>query len=129
MQPGLCDIYITDVVVTLHCAHMEMLCRHPLPRWGLIGLAHHCIWKIKPCCSMEQAARTTGCGTAAQGGQKLGRRKQEVTFRVEQRGSRLRIEKLNSHPCERRDFDGHPTSVCLCFWIFAGSSFQCDKRQ
>lgn len=26
----------------------------PVPHWGLIDLAHRCIWKIKLCCSKEQ---------------------------------------------------------------------------
>lgn len=51
---------VTGIMLSWHfsrCVHMCRSCLagpQCLSLWGLIGLAHHCIWKIKLCCSMEQ---------------------------------------------------------------------------
>lgn len=59
---------------------LEMLSWASALLYELIGLAHHCIWKIKLCCSKQQWARATGCGTVAQEGQ-TGQRDRDMTFR------------------------------------------------
>lgn len=88
-----------------------------------IGSAHYCIWKIKVYCSTELWPGPWGVGRRPRKDKKLGSTNKCMTFRMKQRGSELRVQKLKSHPCAK-DVDRRPRvslPVCLC----TDSLFQC----